>query len=168
MTIVMRQRNLSVLALTALAVAAMILPSAVSAGSVATGQRIMLVQKHRFGSPNGTFVLYALTEGPLQLDSGTYMLGAVEKPHILRKGQSIAVYKAIETLTGKQGTFAIRWRAELVGAGEGSIVGTGSWSLIRGTGAYAGASGSGRFAVVVMTPRGLTSSQFEGFVRVLT
>jgi hypothetical protein len=161
----MRRCIISVLALIALA-AATNLASTVSAGS-AKGQRVMLVQKHRFGSPMGTFVLYALTDGPLELDSGRYTLAAAEKPHIVRNGQGIAVYIAVETLTGKRGSFVIRWRVEFVGAGEGSTVGTGTWSLVRGTGAYAGASGGGRLAAVVMTPRGFTSSQCEGFVRVL-
>jgi hypothetical protein len=152
-------------ALTALAVAAMILPSVVSAGSVGKGQRIMLVQKHRSGSPNGTFVFHALTSGPLDLDSGRYTLAAAEEPFVIRNGQGIAIYITIATLTGKRGTLVIRSRAEFVGAGNGSTVGTGAWSLLRGTGAYDGATGGGRVAVVVATPRGFTSSQYEGFLR---
>jgi hypothetical protein len=161
----MRRRILSVLALTALA-AVTNLASSVSAGSLAQEQRVMLVQKHRVGAPTGTFVFYALSPGPLKLDSGKYTYAAAEKPPVILKGQGMAVYIAVTTLTGRRGTFVIRWRMEFVGAGNGNTVGTGTWSLVRGTGAYAGASGGGRVATV--TPRGFTSSQYEGFVRVLT
>ena len=58
----------------------------------------------------------------------------------------------------------VRSRIELVGAGNGATVGTGSWSIVRGTKAYTGVRGGGRLAVVVVTPDGLTSSQYEGLV----
>jgi hypothetical protein len=93
---------------------------------------------------------------------------AVEKPPVILKGQGMAVYVAVATLTGRRGTFVIRWRMEFVGAGDGNTVGTGTWSLVRGTGAYTGGFGGGRVAAVAVTPRGFTSSQYEGFVRVLT
>ena len=151
--------------LAALATAALIPVSAISAAELAMKQRVMLVQKQRFGAPNGTFVFYTLTPGPLGPDSGALMLAAVERPYVVRDGQRLAVYLGVERLTGKHGSFHIRWRLELAGAGEGSTVGTGTWSLVRGTGAYAGATGGGRLATVVMTPRGFTSAQFEGLLQ---
>ena len=163
----MRRRILSVLVLTALA-AATNMASNVSAGSLAQKQRVMLVQKHRAGAPTGTFVFYGLSPGPLKLDSGTYTYMAREKRPVILEGQGIAEYVAVAALTGRRGTFAIRWRMEFVGAGDGNTVGTGMWSLVRGTGAYAGASGGGRVAAVALTPRGFTSSQCEGLVRVLS
>jgi hypothetical protein len=161
----MKRRILSVLALTAIAVGALIPASAISAAESAKKQRVMLVQKHRFGDPNGTFVFYALSPGPLGFDSGRLTLAGAERPHLVRDGQRIAVYLAVERLIGKHGTFDLRWRVEFAGAGEGSTVGTGTWSLVRGTGAYAGATGGGRLATVVMTPRGFTSAQFEGLLQ---
>jgi hypothetical protein len=163
----MRRRIFSVLALTVLA-AATNLVSTVSAGSLAQKQRVMLVQKQRAGAPTGTFDFYALSPGPLKLDSGTYTYTVVEKPPVIVNGQGMAVYVMVATLTGRRGTFVLRWRMEFVGAGDGHTVGTGTWSLVRGTGAYTGASGGGRVAAVAVTPRGFTSSQYEGFVRVLT
>jgi hypothetical protein len=124
----------------------------------------MLVQKHRFGAPTGTFVLHVLSPGPLGLDSGRFTLAAAERPYVVRDGQWLAVYLGIETLTGKHGTFDMRWRVEFAGAGEGSTVGAGTWSLVRGTGAYAGATGGGRLAAVAPPPRGFTSAQFEGLL----
>jgi hypothetical protein len=138
--------------------------STVSAASEARQQRVMLEQKHKFGAPTGTFVLYGLTEGLVDLDSGTFTLAAAEQPYVVRHGQRIAVYVAAETLAGRRGTLSIRWRVEFVGAGLGATVGTGSWSVLRGTGRYAGLTGGGRLAAVVMTPRGFTSAQLEGLI----
>jgi hypothetical protein len=124
----------------------------------------MLVEQHRFGAPTGTFVLHALSPGPLTLDSGSHDYAAAERPPVVRNGQGIAVYVLVDTFAGKRGTIVVRSRIELVGAGNGTTVGTGSWSIVRGTKAYAGLRGGGRVAVVVVTPRGLTTSQYEGLV----
>jgi hypothetical protein len=163
----MSKRILSLPALLAAAVVATILTSPTAAASEPREQRVMLVQKHRFGEPDGSFTFYALSPGRLDFDSGTLTLVAVERPYIVRGGQRIAVYVAYETLNGRRGSFHLRWRVEFAGAGDGATVGTGTWSLVRGTGAYAGARGGGRLAAVVMTPRGFTSAQFEGLVRTL-
>jgi hypothetical protein len=152
------------LVLVALAVASMAISSSVSASPGASHQRVMIQLKYRFGSPTGRFVFYALTQGSLELDSGRYTYAAVERPSILRNGQGIAVYVATAVLSGKRGTFTLHWRGEFVGAGDGNTVGKGSWSLLRGTGAYAGVTGGGRLACVVFTPRGYTSMQFEGLL----
>jgi hypothetical protein len=141
------------------------LPSTGAAGMSAKAQRVMLVQKHRAGDSHGTFVLHVLTPGPLRLDSGRYDYVAAERPYVVRKGQWAAVYVGIQALVGKAGTLFIRWRAEFVGAGNGSTVGTGTWVVVRGTGIYARATGGGRLATVTATPRGMTSSQLEGLVR---
>jgi hypothetical protein len=124
----------------------------------------MLQMKHGFGSPTGRFVLYALTEGSLELDSGRYTYAAVERPSILRNGQGIAVYVAAAVLSGKRGTFTLRWRGEFVGAGGGNTIGTGTWSIVRGTGAYVGVTGGGRLGCVVFTQRSDTTMQLEGFL----
>jgi hypothetical protein len=161
----MKRCTLKVSAVAALAAVALIPASAVSAAQSAKQQRVMLVQKHRFGAPNGTFVLYALTAGPLEYDSGRLTLAAVERPYVVRGGQRLAVYLAVARLTGKRGTFDLRWRVEFAGAGEGNTIGTGTWSLVRGAGAYTGMTGGGRLATVVTTQHGFTTAQFEGLLR---
>jgi hypothetical protein len=152
------------LVLVAIAVASMVIPSSVSASPAASHQRVMLQMKHGFGSPTGRFVFYALTEGSLELDSGRYTYAAVEKPPLTRKGQGIAVYVAAAVLSGKRGTFTLRWRGEFVGAGGGNTIGTGTWSIVRGTGAYVGVTGGGRLGCVVFTQRSDTTMQLEGFL----
>jgi hypothetical protein len=161
----MSKHSLAAPMLVAAAVLALVVTSTLSAAPELRQQRVMLVQKHRFGAPSGTFEFYALTPGRLGFDSGKLMLAASERPYVVRDGQRAAVYVGVETLTGKRGRFDLRWRVEFVGAGDGATVGTGRWSLVRGTGVYAGVTGAGRLAMVVMTPRGFTSAQFEGLLR---
>lgn len=158
----MSKRSLAAPMLVAAAVLALIVTSTLSAAPERRQQRIMLVQKNSADTPFGTFVLYALTAGPLGFDSGTFTLATAEKPFVVRDGQRAAVYIGVETLTGKRGSFDLRWRVEFVGAGYGATVGTGSWSLVSGRGSYADVTGAGRLAMVVMTPRGFTTAQFEG------
>ena len=129
-------------------------------------QRVMLLETQRDGASKGTFVLQVLNPGRLALDSGRYYYVSSQRPNTVRDGQGEAVYVALETLVGRMGRLVLRWRTELVGAGCGMSVGTGSWSVLGGTGIYAGATGSGRMAVVTGLPDGATSSQFEGCVRV--
>lgn len=124
----------------------------------------MIVLKHRFGDPSGTFVLHALSAGRLGLDSGSYAYVAAERPPIVRHGQGVAIYVKTEVFAGKRGTLVVRSRLEFVGAGDGATVGTGLWAIVRGTKAYAGLKGGGRAAVIVMTPGGVTTSQYEGLV----
>lgn len=161
----MSRRILALPALMAAAVVATIVSAIGSAATEPQQQRVMLVQKHRFGTPNGTFDLYALTRGPLGFDSGKFTYVAAEKPFVVRDGQRVAVYSTVETLTGKRGSFDIRWRVEYVGAGDGQTVGTGTWSVVRGRGVYAGMTGAGRLGSLVMTARGFTSAQLEGLLR---
>ena len=161
----MSKRNVTVPALVVAAAVALIATSTLSAASEPGQQRIVLVQRNQQETPFGRFVLYALSPGPLGLDSGTFALSTVQKPPVEHDGQRAAVYVGLETLTGKRGSFEIRWRVEFVSAGDGATVGTGRWWLVRGQGAYADATGGGRLAMVLMTPRGYTNAQFEGLLR---
>jgi hypothetical protein len=57
----------------------------------------------------------------------------------------------------------VRHRIEWVDAGNGYTVGTGTWTIVRGTGAYAHVTGGGRSAYSWL-PRGFISARAEGFV----
>jgi hypothetical protein len=49
---------------------------------------------------------------------------------------------AVDDLAG-DGAFVLRERIEHLGAGNGFGIGTGTWTLVRGTGAYSDATGGG-------------------------
>jgi len=67
------------------------------------------------------------------------------------------------TLTDKHGTLVARNRIEWVDLPDGWAVFTGTWKVLRGTGAYAGVSGGGRGAGTAPA-QGIGKSQFEGFL----
>jgi hypothetical protein len=67
------------------------------------------------------------------------------------------------TLTGRQGTLVLRNRIEWVDIPDGQAIFTGTWRVIRGTGASAGLSGGGRGAGVALSSSN-GKSRFEGFL----
>ena len=81
----------------------------------------------------------------------------------MRDGQAIDINDPQMTLTGKLGTIVGRNQIGFVDLPDGWAVFTGTWKVIRGTGAYAGLSGGGRVAGVSLA-NGNTKAQFEGFL----
>jgi hypothetical protein len=150
----------------AVGVALVVLAVAATAKSAseaeAARQRVSIQAKEREGASAGRFSFWA--SGSLGLDTGKVTWTASERPRIVRDGQRIEVWSVVDTFTGRRGTFTIRERVEVVDAANGYLVGTGSWSFVRGTGSYAGASGRGRVATV-RTPSGVGSTRFEGFLQ---
>jgi hypothetical protein len=148
--------------------AAVTLTSVASAGPAAAKQRVAINAKIL---PAGTFVLTPLRAGALKRDSGTFNGNWQTAPgrKVIRNGQEVGTYTNTWTLTGKRGTLTIRERIEWVdigsdanGDGAQDEVATGTWNVVRGTGAYAriaGGGGSGH--------AGLGSpwnGRFEGFL----
>jgi hypothetical protein len=124
--------------------AAVMLTSVAAAGSDAPKQRVAIDMKIY---PQKTFVLTPLQAGPLKRDSGTIshnwlnILGR----DVLRDGQKVTIYEgAVTTLTGKRGTLAIRDRNERVEVGNDDEIAFSTWTVVRGTGQYAGIVGKGR------------------------
>jgi hypothetical protein len=67
------------------------------------------------------------------------------------------------TLTGKRGTIVARNEIGFVDIPDGQSVFTGTWKVVRGTGAYAGGTGRGRAAGLALSDDN-TKSHFEGFL----
>jgi len=149
------------LALTALAVAAAALTSAAAAGPSATRQRVAITAKK--GDVH-SFVLTALTRGLVASDSGTMTDCCWTERVVVRNGQKIESNDPLLTFTGKRGTFVYRARIEWVDAGNGYGIGTGTWKIVRGTGAYKRLKGSGRTAGS-WPSEGLVSWRAEGYFR---
>ena len=137
--------------------AALAVTSIAAAGPVAAKQRIAIQLK------GDSFVLTPLTTGAIKQDAGVVSFCCWSERHIMRDGQAIDVNDPKMTLTGKQGTLVTRNRIEWVDLPEDYSVFTGTWKVIRGTGAYAGLSGGGRGAHVTL-PNGNGMSRFEGFL----
>ena len=147
--------------LTAVAVfaaTAVTLTAVAVAGPVAAKQRVAIQEKG-----GASFVLTPLTPGAIKGDSGTANFCCWTDRHIMRDGQAIDINDPEMTLTLKRGTLVIRNRIGFVDIPDGWAVFTGTWKVIRGTGDYAGLSGGGRRAGV-MLPNGTVNSRFEGFL----
>lgn len=93
------------------------------------------------------FVLAPLTSGELARDSGTASACCWTERFITRDGQSIEINDPLKTYVGKQGTFTMRLVIAWINAGNGYSIGTGTWKIVDGTGAYKRLEGSGRIAV---------------------
>jgi len=145
------------------------LTATAAAGPDAAKQRVAISMKIY---PQKTFVLTPLQAGPLKRDSGTIDSTWLSVPgrKVMRDGQEVTIYNgAVTTLTGKRGTLTIRDRNEWVdlgrdwnGDGESDAIAFGTWTVVRGTGQYAGIAGKGRSAHA-----GLGSpwyARFEGFL----
>ena len=151
--------------LAVLNVASLMLVSATWAATTVSKQRVVMEAKAIVGPGGGTFVVTPQGHGPLKSDAGKFTF-TVSQKEVVRSGQSVIIFTSTSTWAGKRGTMVLRERFDDVAAGgNGYRVGTGVWSLLsaRGTGQYAGLSGSGRSAYVV-TPQERLFFRWEGFV----
>jgi hypothetical protein len=129
--------------------AAVTLASVAVAGPDATRQRVAISSKLY---PEQTFVLTAFTAGALKRDSGRVRIVSDNGRDVMRAGQEVTIYQATHTLEGKRGTLTIRERTEWVAVSNENAPGydyppgvaSGTWTVVRGTGQYAGITGSGR------------------------
>jgi len=129
----------------ALGVAAAIGTGIASAGHTAAAERVAIISPH---GNSGLFVLKPLTPGPIARDAGTATACCWTQRFIRRDGQSIEINNPLRTFTGKHGTFT--WRAQIgwVDVDSGYSIGTGTWAIVGGTGAYVHLEGHGRLAII--------------------
>lgn len=147
--------------------AAVTLTSAAAAGPGVARQRVALSAKgvlnQGASSPSGfgAFALTPLQAGALDPDSGT--MTSLWRRVVVREGQRLVSYDAVSDSKGKRGSLVVRERVRWLDAGDGSHPGTGTWTVVRGTGQYARIAGGGR-NVTLWLERGPWSSRYEGFL----
>ena len=162
------------LAVLAVLGAAVTLTSVAAAGPEAAKQRVAI---NVTILPSGKGVLTPLKDGALERDSGTFggnWQSQVSRGRkVMRNGQAVTIYSGVWTLTGKRGNLVFRERNEWVdlghdqnrdGAEDG--IATGTWKVVRGTGAYAGVTGGGGSAHLGMGYKWVAN--YEGFLTVST
>jgi hypothetical protein len=154
----MRTKLTAIAALATLAALAVTLTAVASAGSAKAKQRVAIQDKG-----DGSFDLAPLGSGAVKPDTGTVTFCCWTQRTIMRHGESIDINNPRMTLTGKQGTLVARNRIGWREVPDGMSVFTGTWKVIRGTGAYAGLTGGGLGAGVDLGD-GTTKAQFEGFL----
>ena len=140
------------------AAATAMLTSVAAAGPVAAKQRIAIKVEN-----GASFILSPLTSGAIRPDAGLASFCCWTARHVVRNGQAVEINNPKMTLTGKRGTLVARNEIGYVDLPDGWAVFTGTWTVISGTGAYAGLAGGGRGAGAT-TPNGRFKSQFEGFL----
>jgi len=154
-------RKLTAIAVLA-AAAAVTLTAVATAGPVAAKQRVA-IQFGMNGTYGGAFVLTPLTAGAVKRDTGTVTFCCWTQRWIMRDGQEIEINNPQMTLTGKQGTLVAQNRIGFVDLPDGWAVFTGTWKVVRGTGEYAGLSGGGRGAGVMLA-NSESKSAFQGIL----
>ena len=150
-------------AIAALAAAAATLAAVAAAGPVAGKQRLTIqVARCPASAPGCPFTLTPLGAGPVKPDSGTFTACCWTQRFITRDGQAIEIDNPHGTFTGKRGTFYVSQQIEWVDIPSGFAISTGTWKVVRGTGAYAGLSGGGLHAGIQM-PDGGVKFRDDGF-----
>jgi hypothetical protein len=150
------RRKLTAIAL-ALATAAA-LAAVAAAGPVAAKQRVELQIRG-----NGSFVLAPMTSGAVKRDTGTASFCCWTSRHVTRDGVTNEIDDPHVTLFGKRGMLKLHNRIEFFDILDGWTVITGTWKVVGGTGAYAGISGGGSGAGVMLSPSN-EKTLFRGFL----
>ena len=141
-------------------VAAVTLTSVAAAGPDVAKQRVAIVMKDL---PDGKFALTPFQLGAVKTDSGTTSVSLSGPKVVMREGQQIEVWHNAWTLAGKRGSLTFQERVEWIDAG-GPFIGTGTWKLVRGTGAYAQMAAGGRSASAGLNrANGAWFVRYEGF-----
>jgi hypothetical protein len=139
-------------------------PEAAGRDTSATPWTIKLKETQtREGGGSGTFEL--LGGNAADTDSGTVTFTqSVGKPGKTSDGVLFLAVARSETFKGKRGKFVIRSSVRVFGVGvleQDDAVSSGTWSILRGTGRYAGLTGRGGLVgIVTAVPAG---SECVGF-----
>jgi hypothetical protein len=150
------RRKLTAIVLTVATAAA--LAAVAAAGPVTAKQRVELQIRG-----NGSFVLAPMTSGAVKRDTGTASFCCWTEHQITRDGITNDVDDPHVTLFGKRGNLMLHNRIEFFDILDGWTVITGTWKVVGGTGAYAGISGGGHGAGVMLAPSN-QKTLFQGFL----
>src|SRR4029077_6295725 len=101
--------------------------------------------------------------GAIKRDNGVMSACCWSRRFVKRDGEAIEINDPQLTFTGDHGTFVFRNRIEWGDLPDGWAVFTGTWKFVRGTGAYAGLSGSGHVAGVSVSDTN-SKARLEGFL----
>ena len=153
-------------AIAVVTVVAVVLAAAVSAiataakAAPASKQFVVITISH--GSVSEPFALTSHSSGPLRRVRGTASFCCWTVGSVVRDGQKFDKGNPEMTLTGRRGTIVTRNRIVWMTVPGGAIY-TGTWKVIRATGAYAGLTGGG-LAAGAQLASGNVSARFTGFV----
>ena len=139
--------------------------SVASAGSRATKQCVSLLANFNVQTGAASWDLVPLSPGPLKRDSGSSSGDGQIGAPTLRNGQRVTPITGSDNMTSKRGTFVISQKIVITEVGNDYHSGIGTWRFMRGTGAYKGITGGGRYADVGL-PGGTVLVNQEGCLRI--
>ncbi len=118
----------------------------------------------------GTFTLNRLPDLAApdpgeQIDKGTVAMGGMGFGHVDRNGMRVMYVVRELRLYGHDGTLALVQRYDDTEMQNSLHVGVGTWKIKKGTGAYSGIKGGGRYVAASMS-NGRTLARQEGWVTV--
>lgn len=102
---------------------------ATAAPEAAKKQRVAIMTGAGKTTLVSDFALMPLQRGPLEADTGKMIAKSHSDP--------------VVTLKGRQGTLIVRFKSDWADVGNGFSASSGTWTVLRGTGQYAGATGGG-------------------------
>ena len=149
------------IAAAAIAVAATALAGLAHAGRGATHQQIALSYANADASK---VTLTPITPGSIAADTGSTTWCCFTEKTIRQDGQQLDVNTPLATFVGKHGTLVWRERITWVDLTNGYSIATGTWRIVRGTGAYQHASGQGHLAFVSTSGTRVLSYRAVGIV----
>jgi hypothetical protein len=154
----MRRNATAIMVLVVLMATAATLAPVAAADPLAAKQRVTIQLKGA-----GSFVLAPMTSGAVKRDTGSVSACCWTRRFITRGGLTNEIDDPRVTLRGKRGTLVLRNRIEFSDIPDGWAVFTGTWKIVRGTGAYAGLSGGGHGAGIQLAD-GSAKALYEGFL----
>jgi len=136
---------------TLVAVLALVWPASPLVAASGAGKTLIEIKAVATGAHDcsGTFTLYL---GTLPDDGTMECLRTFGVIGRTPQGQAFDTVRGTNTFKGKAGSLVMRFRGRIfsvpsVGQTSGEVW-TGTWSLVRGTGKYAGSKGGGAYAAV--------------------
>jgi hypothetical protein len=113
------------------------------------------------GSDVEPFVLTPVTSGTVAFDKGKATFCCWTARHVVRGGQTLDLDNPEMTLVGKHGTLVTRNEIVWMDIPNGAAIYTGTWKVVRATGAYAGLTGGG-IAAGFRAASGKVNARFTG------
>jgi len=133
------------IAAAAIAVAAPALAGLATAGGAATRQEVAFSYANNNPSK---MTLTPLTSGSILADHGSTSWCCWTQKTVQQDGEQLAVNNPLATFVGKRGSLTWRERITWVDLTNRYSVATGTWRIVRGSGAYQHVAGHGHVAFI--------------------
>jgi hypothetical protein len=135
------------IAAVAIAVTAIVPPVLATAGGATTHQEVAFTYANGKGNA-AKMTLTPLTPGSVLADHGSTSWCCWTEKTVQQDGQRLDVADPLATFVGRRGSLTWRERITWLDLTNGYSVATGTWRIVRGSGAYARLVGHGHVAFI--------------------